>query len=149
MNGAPYKPVLHLSRQPKKGRCGGTLVTCQHVLTARHCVTTPDSEISTAYGYEHSEILSPENIKIGLGSTTWIGGRLADDRMIFSVQQIRAAESKNPDLAVLVLRDAINPTWPGLRPAMIFKEDFLYTMSANHTFLAIGWGKFNKTTLCK
>ena len=124
------------------------MVTCQHVLTARHCVAIGNKN-AFAYGYKRYEILSPQNIRVGLGSAKHIGVH-DPHRLIFSVQQIRAAESRRPDLAVLVLRDSINPTWPRVRPAMIFRDDALDPMRPGDIFIAIGWGEVNKhTAICK
>ena len=42
---------------------------------------------------------------------------------------------------MLVLRDAINPSWPNVRPVMIFSNDSLGPMMPDDRFTAVGWGQ--------
>ena len=136
----PYDWLDNLNEQTAS--CGGTLITCQHVLTARHCVTAR-KEHANAYGYRTFEILRPENVRVGLGSTTRIQVP-EPNRLVFAVQLIKADENERRDLAVLVLRDAINPSWPNVRPVMIFSNASLGPMMPGDRFTAVGWGQVDE-----
>ena len=127
-------------------------MTCQHVLTARHCVAMTDlpgiHKEAAAFGYLPDEILSPDLVRVGLGSNIYVGAAGGSDAVavVNPVQQIRAAESPHPDLAVLVLSNGINPTLPNIRPAMIFMDGHTDAMGSHDNFTAIGWGRTGSTT---
>ena len=131
---------MHLNINGWAGNCGGTLVTCHHVLTARHCIAMTDNATkANAYGYRPNEILSAEYVTVAVGSITRNDPRLVDPKkMAGGVQQIRATDSEYPDLAVIVLRGAINPTLPNMRPVkMLGNRD---AMDPGDVFTAVGWG---------
>ena len=116
-------------------------------MTARHCVGAPLK--LAPLGYRKDELVRPDQIRVGLGSTTDIFSYKKvpqlETGVVYEVQEIRAAESHYPDLAVLVLRNAINPTLGNLRPAMIFMPNYTERMRQGETFTAIGWGRNDKT----
>ena len=77
---------------------------------------------------------------MGLGSLDVITPERDTAARPYAVQQVRAGESRYPDLAVLVLRDAVNPRLPNIRPAMIFRQNE-GSMGAGDGFTAVGWGR--------
>ena len=76
--------------------------------------------------------------RVGLGSTKLVG--YGSDWHTRGVQQVRAGERAWPDLAVLVLRNAVNPRLPNIRPAMIFRQNE-GSMGPGDGFTAVGWGR--------
>ena len=79
----------------------------RHILTARHCVAIQKNKYgeSEAYGYNYGELVSPDQVRVGLGSLVTLPGYAGYDwqtankqagLVIHDVQQIRAAESVEP-----------------------------------------------------
>ena len=90
-----------------------------------------------AYGYFDDEIVNPESVRVGLGSNKYLGVN-GSEAVVYHVQQIRATESRYPDLAVLVLRNAIDPISPKMRPAMIFMDNLgRMDQETNENFTAL------------
>ena len=72
VDGTPRGSVWKYQKYKNPHTCGGTLVSCQHVLTSRHCVGAPLNLVPL--GYDKDELVGPDQVRVGLGSTTDIHG---------------------------------------------------------------------------
>ena len=108
--------------------------------------STPEE--NAPWGYKPTELVSQDQLRVGLGSLNLVGYGREED--IYLVREIRAGESLLPNLAVLVLRNAINPTLPNIRPAMLFlfempgeaSIDVAHQMRTDEIFTSVGWGYY-------
>jgi len=126
----PWQVRIFASMDDDKGRCGGTIIAPQWVLTAAHCVVT--------------EPTATENVKpvdavvIGYGSVDRTQTkRVASDKIFVNPDYLAKGANSHADLALIKLKEAIPDAKPvELATAELTKK--LLTPGA--TVTVTGWG---------
>ncbi|KAJ1945963.1 hypothetical protein FBU59_002160 [Linderina macrospora] len=128
-NKYPFSSIIKTIYSEGLSKCGGTIISKNHVVTAAHCV------VRTATG-EHA---LPQNIYAGYGNNTYIYQTLIPARRVFVHPQYNSTGLKN-DIAILELPDL---PLDGVTVATVpVYKGWLFPEMAT---TAIGWGMTNTT----
>jgi secreted trypsin-like serine protease len=96
----PWQVRLYTSMDDEKGRCGGTIVADQWVLTAAHCaVTDPDAT---------ADVVPLESIVVGYGSTDRTKTtKVESEKIVLHPLFLKQGIAGNADLALIKLKEPI------------------------------------------
>jgi len=126
----PWQVRIFASMDDDKGRCGGTIVAPQWVLTAAHCVVVDPTATEN--------IKADDAVVIGYGSVDRTQTKKVEsEKIIVNPDYLAKGANSHADIALIKLKDAIPDAKPiGLAdPAL---NDKLLTPGA--TVTVTGWG---------
>src|SRR5581483_6603355 len=126
----PWQVRIYASMQDDKGRCGGSIIAPQWVLTAAHCVVTDPTATSGA--------TPVDSVVIGYGSvdrspTT----KVESEKIIVNPDYLATGAASHADIALVKLKEAI----PDAKPITLADAEMnkkLLTPGA--TVTVTGWG---------
>jgi secreted trypsin-like serine protease len=96
----PWQTRLYASMDDNKGRCGGTIIADQWVLTAAHCaVADPDAA---------TDIVPLDSIVVGYGSTDRTKtSKIESEKILVHPDYLQQGIASNADLALIKLKSPI------------------------------------------